>query len=136
MNKWIGIGRLTRAPELRRTQSGKAVTTFSLAIDDGYGEKKTTDFIDIVVWEGLAENCAKYLTKGSKVAVEGKIKKRSYDKDGHTVWVTEIRAQGVEFLETKKAGQQGSAPAQYASGQYAPPNFAEISDEDDGELPF
>lgn len=130
MNKWIGIGRTTKAPELRRTPTGKAVATFTLAIDDGYGEKKTTDFVDVVVWEKLAENCSRYLAKGAKVAVTGKIKKRSYDKDGRKVWVTEIRAYEVEFLESKS---QTSAPAQSAPAQY-PAGFEE--EEDDGHLPF
>ena len=137
MNKWVGIGRLTRAPELRRTGTGKAVATFTLAIDDGYGEKnKSTDFIDIVAWEGLGENCAKYLDKGSKVAVAGKIKKRSYEKDGHKLWVTEIRAQDVEFLESKsKAAPTAPAAAPAPAYPEYPGNFV-IMDDDDAELPF
>ena len=131
MNKWIGIGRLTRDPELRRTGTGKAVASFTVAVDDGYGDNKTTDFIDIVTWEKTAENCAKYLTKGAKVAVTGKLKKRSYEKDGRTVWVSEIKANEVEFLETRAAHPASTAePAQY------PGNFAVMDDDDDAQLPF
>ena len=133
MNKWIGIGRLTKAPELRRTQSGKAVTTFTLAIDDGWGDNKSTDFIDVVAWEKTAENCCKYLSKGSKVAVVGKIKKRSYDKNGQKVWVTEIRAEEVEFVESKNAQTpaQSQPKPQYS---YAGTKFEDVDDDED--LPF
>lgn len=129
MNKFIGIGRLTKAPEIRQTQSGKAVASFTIAIDDGWGENKTTDFIDIVAWEKLAENCGKYLGKGSKVGVVGKVKKRSYEKNGTKVWVTEVKADEVEFLDTK------AQTAENAAGDYATaPKFEEVG-ADDG-LPF
>ena len=135
MNKWIGIGRLTRDPELRRTSTGTAVTSFTIAIDDGYGEKKTTDFIDIVAWGTLGENCSKYLGKGSKVAVAGKIKKRSYEKDGRKIWITEIKAEEVEFLENKSApAEQVPEAAGFATPSY-PGNYAVI-DDDDAQLPF
>lgn len=137
MNEWIGIGRLTKDPDLRRTTTGKSVTSFTLAIDDGYGDKKTTDFVDIVAWEKTAESCARYLRKGAKAAVKGKLKRRSYEKDGRKVYVWEIKADSVEFLDSKAEstgyGAQGyGAPARNTStsGQ-----FEEIP-EDDGDLPF
>lgn len=130
MNKWIGIGRLTKVPELRKTTTGKSVASFSLAIDDGFGDKKSTDFIDIVAWDKTAENCAKFLAKGAKVAVVGKIKKRSYEnKDGQKVWITEVHTNEVEFVESKP--QQ----AQPQTAAYPGPDFSELSD-GDGELPF
>lgn len=132
MNKWIGIGRLTAAPEIRRTPSGKAVGSFSIAIDDGYGENKTTDFIDIVVWDKTAENCGRYLDKGSKVAIVGKLKKRSYEKNGSKVWVTEVVASEVEFVESKPK-EQGAKPRTNKSVP-SMPGFEEIND--DGDLPF
>ena len=128
MNKFIGTGRLTKAPEIRQTQSGKAVASFTIAIDDGWGDNKTTDFIDIVAWEKTAEACGKFLGKGSKVGVVGKVKKRSYDKqDGTKVWVTEVVASEVEFLDTKAQTEEATAAA-------PAPKFEEIKDGDD--LPF
>jgi single-strand DNA-binding protein len=127
MNKWIGLGRLTKDPELRATGTGKSVATFSVAIDDGWGDNKTTDYIDIVAWEKTAENCAKFLKKGSLVGVVGKIKKRSYEKDGRKIWITEVKADEVEFLGSKSSTQE--AP----SSSFVPPDFEEVEDDD---LPF
>ena len=139
MNKWIGIGRLTKAPELRRTGTGKAVASFTVAIDDGYGENKSTDFIDIVAWEKVAENCSKFLDKGSKVAVEGKLKKRSYEKDGRKIYIWEVNASSVEFLDSKaesKASALVNASQGATWGGYkATPDFSVI-DDDDAQLPF
>lgn len=105
MNKVILIGRLTKNPELRFTSSNIAVTTFSLAVDRIGSEE--TDFIDIVVWRKQAENCNKYLEKGSKVAVEGSIQKRSYEnKNGEKRYLTEVVAENVQFLDTKSKVQQ------------------------------
>lgn len=105
MNKVILIGRLTKNPELRFTSSNIAVTTFSLAVDRIGSEE--TDFIDIVVWRKQAENCNKYLEKGSKVAVEGSIQKRSYEnKNGEKRYLTEVVAENVQFLDTKNKVQQ------------------------------
>jgi single-strand DNA-binding protein len=105
MNKVILIGRLTKNPELRFTSSNIAVTTFSLAVDRIGSEE--TDFIDIVVWRKQAENCNKYLEKGSKVAVEGSLQKRSYEnKNGEKRYLTEVVAENVQFLDTKSKVQQ------------------------------
>ena len=108
MNKIFEIGRLTRDPELRYTQSGKAVCTFSIAVDDGYGENKKAYFFPVVVWNKAAEACGNSLHKGSKVAVTGKLTSRQYDnKEGKKVTVFEIVADafdGVEFLDGKKQG--------------------------------
>lgn len=110
MNKVILIGRLTRDPELRYTQSGSAVCNFTLAVDrpfSGQGGEREADFIDIVVWNKPAENVAKYMTKGRQVAVEGRLQIRSYEgNDGQRRWRTEVVANQVEFLGS--AG--GSAP--------------------------
>jgi single-strand DNA-binding protein len=108
MNKVFEIGRLTRDPELRYTNSGKAVCTFSIAVDDGYGENKKAYFFPVVVWNKAAEACGNSLHKGSKVAVTGKLTSRQYDnKEGKKVTVFEIVADafdGVEFLDGKKQG--------------------------------
>jgi single-strand DNA-binding protein len=105
MNKVMLIGNLTKDPELATTTSGISVCKFSLAVGREYknaeGEYET-DFFNIVVWRIAAENCNKYLKKGSKVAVLGSIQNRSYDaQDGTKRYVTDIVADKVEFLSTK-----------------------------------
>ena len=109
MNKVFLIGRLTRDPELRYTSSNVAVATFSLAVNRNFtnqdGEREA-DFINIQVWKNIAENCSKYLTKGSQVAVDGRIQARNYDaQDGSKRYVTEVVADNVQFLDNKKEGQ-------------------------------
>ena len=107
MNHWVGIGRLTRDPEVRYTQSGKAVCRFTLAIDDGWGEQKKTYFIPVTCWEKLAEACGNNLVKGQKVTVSGKLTQRTYEKDGEKRQAYEVLARYVEFGE-KARGAQGS----------------------------
>ena len=108
LNKIVTIGRLTRDPEVRYTQSGKAVCTFSIAVNDGYGENKKAYFFPVVAWGKSAEACGNSLHKGSKVAVTGKLTSRQYDNsEGKKVTVFEIVADafgGVEFLDGKKQG--------------------------------
>lgn len=104
LNRIILIGRLTRDPELRYTSSGIAVTQFTLAVDRPFtsqqGEREA-DFIPIVTWRQLAETCANYLRKGRLTAVEGRIQVRSYDNnEGRRVYVTEVVADNVRFLES------------------------------------
>ena len=110
LNKIVTIGRLTRDPEVRYTQSGKAVCTFSIAVDDGYGENKKAYFFPVVAWGKAAETCGKSLTKGRKVAVTGKLTTRQYENnEGKKLTVFEIVADafgGVEFLDKKQGGSQ------------------------------
>lgn len=118
MNKVILIGRLTRDPELRYTQSGSAVCSFTLAVDRAFtnqqGEREA-DFIDIVVWNKAAENVAKYMAKGRQVAVDGRLQIRSYEgNDGQRRWRTEVIANNVEFLGN--AGGGGGQPQQRQDG--------------------
>ena len=112
MNKIFEIGRLTRDPEVRYTQSGKAVCTFSIAVDDGYGENKKAYFFPVVVWNKAAEACGNSLHKGSKVAVAGKLTSRQYENnEGKKVTVFEIVADafdGVEFLGKKQGGSKSN----------------------------
>lgn len=117
MNRVILIGRLTRDPELRYTSSNIATASFSLAVDRNFtnqnGEREA-DFINIVVWRKQAENCKNYLTKGSQVAIEGRIQTRSYDgQDGQKRYVTEVVADNVQFLGTK-ASNTGSGDNNYS----------------------
>lgn len=100
MNKVILIGNLTKDVELMETESGVKVARFTLAVKRSYREE--TDFLPIVAWRNLGENCANFLKKGSKCAVVGSIQIRSYDgQDGSKKYVTEIMAENVEFLSTK-----------------------------------
>lgn len=103
MNTVILIGRLTRDPELRYTNSGHAVANFTLAVDRPFSKNKETDFIPIIVWQKQAEICAEYLLKGSQVAVEGRLQVRGYeDKQGNKRSATEVVASSVQFLDTRK----------------------------------
>lgn len=105
MNTVLLIGRLVKDPELRYTQSNIPVTTFTLAVNRTASEE--TDFINIVVWRKQAENCSKYIKKGSQVAIEGSIQTRSYeDKNGQKRHITEVVADNVKFLDTKNRVQQ------------------------------
>lgn len=111
MNKSILIGRLTRDPELKYIPSGDAVANFTLAVDRPFANKageKEADFIPIVVWKKQAENCAKYLTKGSQVAIDGRIQVRSWEKDGKRQYMTEVVADRVEFLSKSQKAPEDS----------------------------
>jgi single-strand DNA-binding protein len=101
INKVILTGRLGQDPELRNTTTGKAVATFSLAVTDNYN-REVTHWLNVVVWNKQAENCSAYLSKGSLVGVEGRIQTRNYEnKEGRKVYVTEVVADRVEFLDPK-----------------------------------
>ena len=103
MNKFIGIGRITKDIELAYTQNGKAVAKYTLAIN-GYNDK--TDFLNCVTWNKQAENLKKYCGKGSQIAVEGRVSVRNYEnKEGKKVYVTEIVTNNIMFLDSKKEGQ-------------------------------
>ncbi len=147
LNRIILMGRLTRDPELRRTGSGTAVTSFSLAVDRDFksqsGEKET-DFIDIVAWRNTAEFVSKYFAKGRMAIVEGRLQIRDWtDKDGNKRRNAEVVADNVYFGDSKKeyGGDYGGAPVggYKAAGKAVDVEpgegeFAEIVDEED--LPF
>ena len=151
MNHIVIMGRLTRDPELRHTQSGTPVVSFTLAVDRRYtpkdGGDKQTDFIDVVAWQNLGEFVSKYFVKGQMAAVSGRLQIRDWtDKDGNKRRSAEVVADNVYFTESKKSreaslGNQVSsntANNDYADS-YASPvaasDFAEL-DMDEGELPF
>jgi single-strand DNA-binding protein len=101
MNRSVLVGRLTKDPDLRYTSSGVPVVTFTLAVNRNFGEQEA-DFINIVVWRKPAENVANYLKKGSLAGVDGRIQTRSYEgQDGKRVYITEVVAESVQFLESK-----------------------------------
>ena len=107
LNKVILMGRLTKNPELRVTNSGKNVTSFTIAVDTGFGEDKKTDFINCVAWNKKAEFVSKYFTKGQMIIVLGRISTRDYeDKNGNKKYITEVIANEVQFGESKKADKE------------------------------
>ena len=112
MNKVILTGNLTSNPQVRFTQSGKAVAMFSIAVNDGFGDNQKTYYPNIVVWGKTAETVGNNLVKGSKVGVVGKLTTRSYDNSaGQKVYVTEVVADmygGIEFLGSKRQGSSQS----------------------------
>ena len=165
LNKIFIMGRLTRDPELRRTQSGTPVTSFSLAVDRDYksqsGEKET-DFIDVVAWRSTAEFVSKYFTKGRMAVVSGRLQIRQWtDKDGNNRRSAEIVADNVYFGDSKRDSDGASAGGNYSGnngysnygnnahsapassgnfGGYSAPSsgasdFASLED-DDAQLPF
>ena len=108
MNRVELIGRITRDPELRYTSSNIATTRFTLAVNRPFQSQngeQGTDFINVVVWRKQAENVKKYVSKGSLVAVEGRIQTGSYEKDGQRIYTTDVVADSVQFLETKAQSQ-------------------------------
>lgn len=125
MNHVILIGRLTRDPEVKFLQSGKAVCKFTLAVDKPFGDKEA-DFIPVTVWGKIAEACGNNLGKGRLVAVAGRLQIRSYEKDGQNRRIAEVVASEVKFLDYKKSEK----PANKTSDG---PNFGEIDLDD---LPF
>ena len=137
MNKVILVGNLTRDPELSETPSGVAVCRFAIAVTRDYANSdgnRETDFFNITVWRGRAENCGKYLKKGNKVAVVGSLQNRSYeDKDGIKRNVTDIVASDVEFLTPKNAQGDYEPEANVSSGRRERPQLEAI---DDNQLPF
>ena len=119
LNRVILVGRLTRDPDLRYTPSGIAVANFTVAANRPYrnqqGEQEA-DFINCGVWRNAAENLASYMKKGSLIGVEGRIQTRSYEgQDGKMVYVTEVLAENIQFLEPRGASQQRQAA--YGGGQ-------------------
>ena len=116
MNKVEIIGRLTKDPEVRYTASTQmAVANFTVAVDDGFGEKKRTNFIPVVVFGKTAESCEKFTGKGLRIAVEGKIQTGSYeDKEGRKVYTTDVVADRVEFIDY--ANQQNTVKAEVPDG--------------------
>lgn len=137
MNKFIGMGRLTADPELKMTQSEKAVTTFNVAIDRPYkgqnGEKQT-DFLPVVAWGKTAELVTKYFRKGSMIAVEGAVNIRSYtDQNGAKRYVTEINAEKVHFCGSNS--QTSNANEASTGATFAPPKMEDF-DANADDLPF
>lgn len=155
LNRIVLMGRLTRDPELRHTQTGTPVASFTLAVDRDFKDKQTgekaTDFIDIVAWRQTAEFVSRFFTKGRMAVVEGRLQIRDWnDKEGNKRRSAEVVADNVYFGDSKRDGEGAgsyapppyggyAAPAPVQNGYAAPSGggdqFADLSD-DDGELPF
>ena len=134
MNKVILVGRLAQDPEVRYTQGGKAVASFNLAVNrfgGGSAQKESADFIRIVAWEKLAEICGNNLTKGSQILVEGRLQIRSYEtQDGQKRRVSEVVAQSIEFLGSKRAAAEGGSSSSVDMNSFGSEVFPEE------EIPF
>ena len=115
INRVVLVGRMTRDPELRRTNTGAAVTSFTLALNRNYNsaDGQQADYINCVVWNKVAENVERYCSKGSLVGVEGRIQTRSYDNSqGQKVYVVEVICDSVQFLETRAARERAQSQPQ------------------------
>ena len=147
LNHIVLMGRLTRDPELRYTQSQTPVASFSLAVERDFGGRdggdKQTDFIDIVAWRQTAEFVSKYFTKGSMVAVSGRLQIRDWtDREGNKRRSAEVVADNVYFAESKRSRDEGNVGNYRSNDSYqsydsapAASAFSDLSDTD-GELPF
>jgi single-strand DNA-binding protein len=139
-NRVILVGNLTRDPEIRYTQSGKAVTKFTLAVNNPRNKEETT-FVDIVAWDRLGETCNTYLKKGSNTLVEGRLVIRSYDdKDGNKRKATEVVIDNMQMLGSRQGGGDGGGGGEYAGARSGAANGSSagdsFGDELDDEIPF
>lgn len=140
MNKVILIGNLSRDPELATTNGGVSVCRFTIAVQRRFqnaeGEREA-DFINVVVWRGQAENCHRFLKKGSKCAVVGRIQTSSYEaQDGTKRYVTEVIADEVEFVGTRPRDDEGAPFTKETPRPAAQKQVAELEPIDDDSLPF
>lgn len=145
LNKAIIIGRFTRDLELRKTQNGKSVLSFSLASSRKYGGNEQVDYVNCTVWEKGAEIIAQYMKKGSLIQVEGRNVSRSYDdKDGKKVYVQEVLVESFNFLESRSSSTQNTNPSNNYSNQYNTPQsnytvsdpYADFASSDDQDGPL
>ena len=132
INKVILMGRLTKDPELRYTNNKTPVCSFTIAVNNGYGEKQQTDFINCVAWNKTAEFVTKYFTKGKMIVIaDGRISTRSWEtQDGKRAYATEVVANEVNFVETKSSQQTATQPPMQDDDD----DFTPLDEDDD--LPF
>lgn len=145
LNLAVLAGRLPREPDLRTTSNGTSVCTFAVAVNRGYGEKETADFIDCVAWRETADFISKYFRKGMAICVRGEITTRSYeDKNGNKRKATEISVRNADFVESKSAQQTtpaaSDAPPRTTNTTSIAPTVTQESmldqPEEDDDLPF
>lgn len=133
INHVVVVGRLTRKPELKFTANGTKYTQFSVAVQRNFKNKSgeyEADFINCLMWRNDAEKFVKFTNKGSLVGVEGRIQTRSYDKDGRTVYITEVVSEGFSLLETKTTTESRNNQSAFNSNEVEPIEFSE------DDLPF
>jgi len=138
LNRVVLVGRLTKDPDLRYSPNGVAVANFTIAVNRPFNSEggKDADFINCVVWRRAAENLANYMKKGSQVGVDGRLQSRSFDNsEGKRVFVTEVVADSVHFLESKGGSQQNNQQSNEQQNQNQNPDGQPIDISDD-DLPF
>lgn len=132
MNSFNGIGRIVNNLELRSTNNGNSVCQFTIAINEGYGDKERTDFIDCVAWNKRAESICKYCDKGVKVAIEGKLQTDTYEKEGKKIKTTKVLVNEIQFIEKiKNANNESKKEIKEETDL-----FKEFADETIDDLPF
>jgi len=144
LNQTVIVGRLVKDPELKETDNGAKVTNITLAVPRSFKNSEgeyETDFISCVLWKGIAENTVEYCQKGDLLGVKGRVQTRNYeDKDGKKVYVTEVVADTVQFLDSKKSGDNvtpqdfNNQTSQSQSDPYA--DFGDSIEISDDDLPF
>ncbi|MFD2045646.1 single-stranded DNA-binding protein [Ornithinibacillus salinisoli] len=126
LNRVVLVGRLTKDPDLRYTPSGVAVANFTVAVNRPFSNQqgnREADFINCVIWRRPAENLANFMKKGSMIGVDGRIQTRSFEgQDGKMVYITEVVADSVQFLESKGSSQNRGGQDNYSSGYQQNPN--------------
>ena len=134
VNVVVLIGRLTKDPEVKYTagENPTAVARFSIAVNDGYGENEHTSFINIVAFGKQAENCERFLSKGRQVGITGRIQTGSYEKDGRTVYTTDVIASRVEFLGGRAAEADDGEPSKQIESPEQISGFEAV----EGDIPF
>jgi len=135
MNSFNAVGRLTKDPELRVTQSGKSVTNFNIAVNRSFSDD--ADFFNGVAWGKLAENVANYTVKGQRIAVTGRLQSRTYeDRNGDRKYVVEIVANEIEFL-SKPSDSKGKKPKKETDySEQSDIDLDQFEQVDDSEIPF
>lgn len=142
MNKWIGIGRLSRDPEIRYTDGGMCIASFNVAVDRRFKKEgeQNADFINCVAFGKLAEHVEKFYRKGLKTGITGRLQTRNYtNRDGNKVYVTEVVVEEMEFAESKNSGEKAVCGTEKLNKKSNDPldGFMNIPDGiDDMELPF
>lgn len=135
INRVIIEGNLTDNVDLRKTQSGKLVTSFTVACSEGTGDKKYTEFVDVTAWEKTAELISRYCQKGTRVLIEGKLRTDSYDKNGQKMYRTYVLANNVEFLDRTKTEPQTTLTGDDGRDMFGRKPVEDVKIDAD-ELPF
>lgn len=131
VNRVVLVGRLTKDPELKRTQTGKSVVSFTVAVNRRFGQQEQADFINCVAWEKTAEFLGQYAKKGAMVSVEGRISTRTYDDNsGKKVYVTEVVSENVQLLESRSASAQRPASNSFDSTSGFQPDHNNFNEDD------